>query len=158
MVIVGLDAFECIKNCMRLYQNTKGAFDISMRPLLELWTTFASPVHNPDDGELSQGMQRIGLPWLHIADKTHQISLMNKSIQIDLGGYGKGYAIDVLKMHLDEWDIKSGLIHSGRSTVSPFGKESIYPWSLLAYYVFYTALVPRPFSFFLTFLYYLGVI
>jgi thiamine biosynthesis lipoprotein len=122
-ITIGYDAFESVKRCMKLYQWTKGAFDISMRPLLELWKKYQNPKHLPDKDQLSQVMEQIGLPWLQVIDDTHQVSLMNKSIQIDLGGFGKGYAIDVLKLNLDDWDIKSGLIHSGHSTVCAFGND-----------------------------------
>jgi len=123
LITIGFDAFECVKRCMVLYQWTKGAFDITMRPLLDLSKKYNYPQHLPNDEHFSQAMTQIGLPWLQIINDTHQVCLMNNSIQIDLGGFGKGYAIDVLKAHLDDWDIKSGLIHSGHSTVSTFGKN-----------------------------------
>jgi thiamine biosynthesis lipoprotein len=123
LITIGLDAFDCLNQCMRLYQQTKGAFDISMRPLFELWKKYDDPEIKPDKNEIVMTKVQIGLPWLQIIEDTHQVCLMSKSIQIDLGGFGKGYAIDMLKIHLDDWDIRGGLIHSGHSTVSPFGKN-----------------------------------
>jgi thiamine biosynthesis lipoprotein len=123
LITLGIDAFDCIKQCMRIYQWTKGAFDITMRPLLEIWKEYNYPKQKPNDDRLSQAMTLVGLPWLQLIEETHQVFLMNESIQLDLGGFGKGYAIDVLKLHLDDWDIQSGLIHSGHSTVSIFGKD-----------------------------------
>jgi thiamine biosynthesis lipoprotein len=35
---------------------------------------------------------------------------------IDLGGIGKGYAIDSMAVVLEEWDLCSALIHGGKST------------------------------------------
>jgi thiamine biosynthesis lipoprotein len=131
LITISQDTFDCLKQCMRLYQWTKGAFDITMRPLFELWEKYDFPKTYPDEDEISMAITRIGLPWLQIIEETHQVQLINKSIRIDLGGFGKGYAIDVLKMHLDDWDIKSGLIHSGQSTVSAFGKNPNYmKWPL----------------------------
>jgi len=131
LITVGLDTFECLKQCMRLYQWTKGAFDITMHPLFELWNKYDSPKKYPREDEISLAMVRIGIPWLQLIEDTHQVCLMNKSIQIDLGGFGKGYAIEVLKLHLEDWEIKGGLIHSGHSTVSVFGKGPDYmKWPL----------------------------
>jgi thiamine biosynthesis lipoprotein len=123
LITIGIDAFDCIKQCMRIYQWTKGAFDITMRPLLEIWKDYNYPEKNPNDGQLSRVRTQVGLPWLQLINDTHQVFIMNESIQLDLGGFGKGYALEVLKLHLDDWDIKSGLIHSGHSTVSVFGKD-----------------------------------
>ena len=120
---IGSDTFDCLKQCVRLFQWTKGAFDITMRPLFELWKRYDYPKNQPHEDEISIVMSEIGLPWLQIIEDSHQVCLMNKSIQIDLGGFGKGYAIDVLKRHLDDWEIKNGLIHSGHSTVSTVSKS-----------------------------------
>ena len=121
IITIGIDAFECLNRCFKLYQRTKGAFDISIRPLIELWKRYDYPGNQPSKEELSLARSKTGLPWLQILEGTHQVCLMNKSIQIDLGGFGKGYALDVLKIHLDDWGIRNGLIHSGQSTVSSFG-------------------------------------
>ena len=131
IITIGSDTFDCLNHCMTLYQRTKGAFDITMRPLFELWKKYDCSKNQPSENELSRAISEIGLPWLQIIENTHQVRLMNKSIQIDLGGFGKGYAIDVIKMHLDEWEIKSGLIHSGQSTVSGFGENpELMRWPL----------------------------
>jgi thiamine biosynthesis lipoprotein len=123
IVTLGPDAFDCLLRCMKLFQQTNGAFDITMRPLFELWKKYEHPRSQPVEEEISRSMREIGLPWLQIIEESHQVRLMNKSIQIDLGGFGKGYAIDVLKTYLEDWEIESGLIHSGQSTVSSFGKN-----------------------------------
>lgn len=130
-ITIGFDTFECLTRCITLYQHTKGAFDISMRPLFELWKRYESAKNQPGESEISLARSKTGLPWLQIVEDTHQVCLMNESIRLDLGGFGKGYAIDVLKRHLEDWEIKSGLIHSGQSTVSSFGKNPQFiPWPL----------------------------
>jgi len=45
-------------------------------------------------------------------------------LQIDLGGYGKGYAVDRMAELLQEWDIENFLIHGGMSSVLARGKMS----------------------------------
>jgi thiamine biosynthesis lipoprotein len=44
---------------------------------------------------------------------THSAS----GIRLDLGGIGKGYAVDRMAEVLDEWDIRQALIHGGHSSV-----------------------------------------
>jgi thiamine biosynthesis lipoprotein len=52
-------------------------------------------------------------------------------VQVDLGGIGKGYAIDRVVASLRDWSIDAGLIHSGQSSVyalrNPPGCEQ---WSI----------------------------
>jgi thiamine biosynthesis lipoprotein len=122
-ITVGPDAFDCLKQCMNHYQQTKGAFDITMRPLLELWKKSHEMEQPPTEIQITEIIKKLGLPWLQIFEETHQVQIMTESIKVDLGGFGKGYAIDIMKQHLDDWEIQSGLIHSGYSTVSVFGKK-----------------------------------
>lgn len=122
-ITLGPDAFDCLKQCMTLYQQTKGAFDITMRPLLDLWKKSHEMEEKPTGIQITEIITNLGLSWLQIIEETHQVRLMNEFIKVDLGGFGKGYAIDIMKQHLDDWEIQSGLIHSGYSTVSVFGKK-----------------------------------
>jgi len=131
MITIGEDAFECLKRCSKLYQQTKGAFDISMRPFLEFWKKYDESEAGLDETQLMQVMSEVGVPWLQINEEDFQVRLMNDSIKIDLGGFGKGYALEIMKQHLDDWDIESGFIHSGHSTVSLLGKKpDSFKWPL----------------------------
>lgn len=121
---LSIDVFNCLEQCNQLYQDTKGAFDISTALLTDLWRNRqklkGSKFRNED---VQHVMKQLGLPWLQIDHSTHQATLMNEAIHIDLGGFGKGYAIDRMIVLLEEWGIKSGLIQGGRSTVCAFGIE-----------------------------------
>ena len=56
---------------------------------------------------------------------------MNDSIHLDLGGVGKGYAVDKIRELFDEWNIKTALIHSGQSTVFAYTKKGLdWEWPL----------------------------
>jgi thiamine biosynthesis lipoprotein len=89
---IGLDAFECLKLCAMLSIETHGAFDITQ-------------------GKDSR------LHSLKLDESNMNVTLLDDSIHIDLGGFAKGYALDVLSKLLLEWDIKSALIHGGMSSV-----------------------------------------
>ncbi len=88
-VIVGPDAFACLQRCDRLTVDTNGAFDVTM-------------------GAMSQ---------LLLYEVSYTVLRLSDSISIDLGGFGKGYAVDRMAEVLDEWDIPSALLHGGSSSV-----------------------------------------
>jgi len=50
-------------------------------------------------------------------DATGTSACATSNIRLDLGGIGKGYAIDRMAEVLDEWDIRQALIHGGHSSV-----------------------------------------
>lgn len=122
---LSLDCFECLRDCQELYQASRGAFDISAGPLIDLWKDRED---TPAAQAIQKALQLVGLPWLHLDSDACIATCMNRSITIDLGGYGKGYAVDAVKALLQEWSIAGGLIHGGQSTVCAFGKKS---WPLV---------------------------
>jgi thiamine biosynthesis lipoprotein len=89
---IGLDAFKCLKQCALLTSQTDGAFDIT-----------------------AGSNTRVDL--LQMDESDFSAKLLADSIHVDLGGFGKGYAIDSMAQLLKEWDIESALIHGGRSSV-----------------------------------------
>ena len=46
---------------------------------------------------------------------------MDERLQVDLGGVGKGFALDRMAEVLREWDIPTALLHGGSSTVLAMG-------------------------------------
>ncbi|MEM7393640.1 MAG: FAD:protein FMN transferase, partial [Verrucomicrobiota bacterium] len=45
------------------------------------------------------------------------VGVRKKGIRVDLGGIGKGYAVDVMAETLKEWDISSAILDSGGSAI-----------------------------------------
>jgi thiamine biosynthesis lipoprotein len=88
---IGLNTFECLKQCARLTSQTDGTFDITAGS-------------NSD------------MNMLQLDESNFSVKLLANSIRIDLGGFGKGYAIDLMAKLFREWDIESVLIHGGKSS------------------------------------------
>jgi len=62
-----------------------------------------------------------------ILDETnYSLSVLNNNLIIDLGGLGKGFAIDKVCELLNAWEIENALLHSGGSTVKAIGKLKGY--------------------------------
>ena len=80
---------ECLELARQAYRETGGAFDIS----------------------LGTGLER-----LQISPRDCLVTNPG-AIRLDLGGIGKGYAVDRMAEVLDEWDIRQALIHGGHSSV-----------------------------------------
>jgi thiamine biosynthesis lipoprotein len=81
---------ECLMLSRLAYAETGGAFDISLGS---------------------------GLPQLGLAPDASRVRAASNGIRLDLGGIGKGYALDRMAELLLEWEIPEALIHGGYSSV-----------------------------------------
>src|SRR6202012_6084849 len=78
---------ECIELARTAFRETGGAFDIL----------------------LGTGLDRLEVSWNHVEER--------RCLKLDLGGIGKGYALDRMAEVLDEWDIRAAPLHVGHSSV-----------------------------------------
>ena len=115
-VTVGPDAFACLQECWQLYHDTGGAFDVSAGHLLACWHDAGNAIGTPDPAELAAAKALSGLDHLFLDGKKFTV-WSDVALSLDLGGYGKGYALDRAAETLREWDIECFLLHGGRSTV-----------------------------------------
>ena len=116
-LMVGAEVFECLSLAAQIYEDTGGAFDISASTLLKY-----------DSGSRKNFLSRRGpglrFPVeLYSSGKGFRISLAEGFAEagIDLGGIGKGYALDSVRGLLEDWDAKNVLIHGGTSTALGLG-------------------------------------
>ncbi len=97
MVRVSIETLECLKKAVWAYHISGGLFDPT------LGTGFQELII--DRGNFSVGWKK-----------------GNKG-EIDLGGIGKGFAIDKAAEILKEWGVAEAVINGGTSTVLALGKE-----------------------------------
>ena len=124
---LGLDTFECLKIAEKVYGDTNGAFDITIGTLLKCWRNDDGSPRKPSPKEIDIARMHTGMNLLQLNEAEHTIMLSASPVQIDLGGVGKGYAVDRVAELLREWCIDVALISGGYSSVlaldAPPGKK-----------------------------------
>jgi len=113
-VRVGLEAFECLRDCARLYQETYHAFDITLGRRIDVWK-YPQPAGPPPGAWIPPDPERPFPLWLNAVD--HTVQWTEGGWHLDLGGYGKGYALGRLADLLRDWGLEAALLHGGTSTV-----------------------------------------
>ncbi len=120
-LMVGSDTFECLELCTRLYAETNGAFDITVGCFMDCWLGDDKTLRRPSDEQLDIARRRTGMRLLELDEAKMEVRLLGETIKIDLGGVGKGYALDKMAEMLSEWGIDTALIHGGYSSVFALG-------------------------------------
>jgi thiamine biosynthesis lipoprotein len=88
-VRVGEAALECLLIARHVYDLTGGAFDIAIGT---------------------------GLPSIAIDADAFEVRAEADGVRLDLGGIGKGYAVDLVAELLEEWGLERAFVHGGFSS------------------------------------------
>jgi thiamine biosynthesis lipoprotein len=114
---LGLDTFECLKIAKRVYAETNGAFDITIGTLLKCWRNDDGTPRKPSPSQINLARMHTGTNLLQLNEDEHTITLSTSPMQIDLGGIGKGYAVDRVAELLRDYELNVALISGGYSSV-----------------------------------------
>jgi thiamine biosynthesis lipoprotein len=85
--------------------------------LLACWRNKNGTPLTPSQDQLNLARKRTGMHLLILDEAEHTIQLLASPIQVDLGGIGKGYAVDKMAELLREWGINTALINGGHSSI-----------------------------------------
>ena len=119
---VGSHTFDCIKAAAQAYADTDGAFDVTIGPLMKCWRTPEGDPRQPSPGELAKARAHVGMRLLELNETDRTVRVKVEGVQLDLGGIGKGYAVDRIVDGLKEWGIQSAFVNGGDSTVYGLGR------------------------------------
>ncbi|MHC4506503.1 MAG: FAD:protein FMN transferase [Planctomycetota bacterium] len=118
---VGIAAFEALKLARAVHSETGGAFDVTIGALFSCWFSEDGSPRTPSEDEIASAMKRTGMRFLEINKEDHSVGVAVEGVRIDLGGIGKGYALDRMAEILGDWSIDSALLHGGQSSVVAIG-------------------------------------
>jgi thiamine biosynthesis lipoprotein len=110
-----------IKHCLNYHEQTEGAFDVTMRPLMDFWKNHETGIENEAQAlEIKKGL---GSDKIVLNQKNKTIHFSSPDVMIDLGAFGKVYALHKVKLLLKEHNISSAFISFGGSTIMGVGNH-----------------------------------
>ncbi|MGQ9731346.1 MAG: FAD:protein FMN transferase [Candidatus Zipacnadales bacterium] len=104
-----------------VWQETAGAFDITVGPLMECWGFFRGPGTMPSANRLAGAKVHVGMQHIELNSVHRTVHFKLPSLRLDLGGIAKGFAVDRVIEILRSLGVTSALVHAGWSTVYGMG-------------------------------------
>ncbi len=121
---VGLSTLDCLSIARAVHNETAGAFDISVGPLMTIYRDAGGGLRIPHSDEESWAHARVGMKLFDLDEEERLVTVRADEIVLDLGAIGKGYALDQCADLLGDWSIKNALLNAGDSTVLGMGAAS----------------------------------
>jgi thiamine biosynthesis lipoprotein ApbE len=93
-VAVSSDLFRVIAKAQEIAEQTEGSFDITIRPLTDLWGFIWKEYRLPSETELQTVLPRVNYRFIELNLQDRTVRFLNPGVTLDLGGIAKGYAVD----------------------------------------------------------------
>jgi thiamine biosynthesis lipoprotein len=120
-VVTNPEVFALLARSIDYSRRTDGAFDVTVGKLMKAWGFFRGAGHYPSDEELARAREQTGWQNVRLDDQNRSVYFLRRGIELDLGGIGKGYALDRVAALLREAGVKAALISSGSSSIYAIG-------------------------------------
>lgn len=123
--------FELLRLCKKLHEDTAGAFDVSVAPLMRAWGFYRGGGKLPTSEALNRAREVTGMHLVHLDAGRRTVSFERDGVLLDFGAIGKGYAIDEAIAILREAGVERAFLHGGTSTAYGIGtSEDGRPWQV----------------------------
>jgi thiamine biosynthesis lipoprotein len=130
-VVVSIELFRLLSACRRLHTATLGAFDVTVGPLMRSWGFVSGKGAEPSETDLQAALSRVGTKHLRLDERDRTVRFDVEGAEIDLGGVGKGFAIDEAVRVLEDVGVKHAFLHGGTSSIRAMGDSPDGPhWTV----------------------------
>lgn len=120
-VVTDPEVFGLVGWALDYSRRTGGAFDITVGPLVRAWGFFRGNGHYPTPDELAEARASVGWHQVVLDDELRTIRFRTRGAELDLGGIGKGYALDRAVRVLRRLGVTAALLGAGQSSYYAIG-------------------------------------
>ncbi len=122
--------YTVVKKGVEYSKLSNGLFDISVGPIVKLWSIGLPEAKVPTKQEIDEKLPLIGYSDIEINDADKTIYLKRKGMMLDLGGIAKGYTADVISDILTEEGVNSAIINLGGNIFAHGKKPNGDEWKI----------------------------
>ena len=127
-IAISAELVAILQDATQLSQQSQGLFNPAIGGLVQLWG-----FHADEFKPVQPDKKKVGL-WVAANPQMSDITIVrgraqskNKFVQVDLGGYAKGYALDRAAELLHKQGIRNALINIGGNILA-LGRHGDRPW------------------------------
>lgn len=116
--VISLISFAC-----SIGEQTGGALDITIYPVLKAWGFTTNDYQVPSDSEIEELLSFVDQNLIEIDEEAGTVTLP-ENMEIDLGSVVKGYVCNAAKEILEEYGVECALLNFAGSTIGLIGSKT----------------------------------
>ena len=136
-LLVSSETFEVFRHARAISEETEGAFDITVGPLVDVWgfgpegiTSEVSKKSLPTENEIDAIRSHLGWQLIDLDEREITLSKRDPSVRCDLSAIAKGYAVDRIADALDGMGIDDYLVELGGEIRTSGSNEEGTSWRI----------------------------
>jgi FAD:protein FMN transferase len=128
-VSVDAEFVKLVEQARSVYQASNGCYDVTIKPLFDLWGFKKDVFSPPSDEDLALTMSTIGMSYLETVDTTHLRKMIPK-LRVDISSIGQGYTVSRMAAILENHKIENYLVEIGGELKTKGKKLNGEPWKI----------------------------
>jgi len=126
-----IEFWQVLQLSKALHAKTKGAFDITVGPLVKAFGFGAGAKETPpSEEELELLKERVGMQHITFSDENRSISKKTEGVVLDMSGVAKGFGVDLVAQALEKQKVAAYMIEVGGEVRTLGEKADGVPWKL----------------------------
>jgi thiamine biosynthesis lipoprotein len=120
-VAVSAEFFDVLERCLEYSRLSEGAFDPTVGRLMRTWGFYKGKGSLPNKLSIWWTLRSVGYQHLSLDAAKRTVSFEVGGLQLDPGGFGKGYAVERMVELLRAQGVEAAMVSGGSSTLYGIG-------------------------------------
>lgn len=124
------ETYRVLSQAVECSHSFQGFFDVTIEPLVTLWSAGRETLAQPDDARIEQVLPLVNYRDLILDPRERTAGLRQAGQSVDLGGIGKGFAGDKILEVLQGYGVSSAYSNLGGNVVTLGARPDGSPWHI----------------------------
>ena len=112
-VNVDPDTVSLLSDAMKYCSLTNGLFDITVKPVSDLWDFHEGSEHIPSDDEIRSALRFVDWKNVSVDPANNTVTILKPGTSIDIGAVAKGFIADKITSYLHSQSITGAIVNMG---------------------------------------------
>ena len=118
-----------IEEARKVYIASNGCYDLTMKPLFDLWGFKKDEFSPPSEEALTETLATVGMDKLETIDATH-LRKQIPQLRVDVSSIGQGYSVGRIVKVLEQYGVENYLVEVGGELQTKGKKPNGEPWRI----------------------------